>query len=219
VTVFRNRLREDAREAYADELQVVTALARSMPGFAETKLFVSEDGERWAGAGVGAEEILTQSIETLIMARDAVRRVTRGRSTEHAIHPRRGYRRGWFSRYVLRPASGRLSGFAACANLGPAAIDSVAAVGIVVSWTADQGVVIAAPYQAVVAGPAVDFYPAAGEQAVPMPEPICPRSAIHLTARAATTDRGPVSSTAHEHIDLPSVTHAERWCPEFFPNI
>lgn len=46
VTVFRNRLREAAREAYVDELEVVTALARSMPGFVETKTFVAEDGER-----------------------------------------------------------------------------------------------------------------------------------------------------------------------------
>ena len=46
VTVFRNRLREAARDAYVEELQVVTALAQSMPGFVETKLFVSEDGER-----------------------------------------------------------------------------------------------------------------------------------------------------------------------------
>lgn len=46
VTVFRNRLREPAREAYAAELEVVTALARSMPGFVETKTFVAEDGER-----------------------------------------------------------------------------------------------------------------------------------------------------------------------------
>jgi heme-degrading monooxygenase HmoA len=46
VTVFRNRLREPAREAYAAELEVVTALARSMPGFVETKTFVADDGER-----------------------------------------------------------------------------------------------------------------------------------------------------------------------------
>ena len=46
VTVFRNRLREPAREAYAAELEVVAALARSMPGFVETKTFVAEDGER-----------------------------------------------------------------------------------------------------------------------------------------------------------------------------
>lgn len=48
VTVFRNRLRDDqgSLAAYADELAVVADLARSMPGFLETKTFVAEDGER-----------------------------------------------------------------------------------------------------------------------------------------------------------------------------
>ncbi|QIK64993.1 antibiotic biosynthesis monooxygenase [Nocardioides sp. HDW12B] len=48
VTVFRNRLRDDEamQAAYADELAVVVELARSMPGFVETKLFVADDGER-----------------------------------------------------------------------------------------------------------------------------------------------------------------------------
>lgn len=46
VTVFRNRLRPESTEAYADELAVVADLARSMPGFIETKTFVAEDGER-----------------------------------------------------------------------------------------------------------------------------------------------------------------------------
>lgn len=46
VTVFRNRLREDADPAYSDELAVVAALARDMPGFVETKTFVADDGER-----------------------------------------------------------------------------------------------------------------------------------------------------------------------------
>jgi heme-degrading monooxygenase HmoA len=46
VTVFRNRLRAEALGEYADELAVVADLARSMPGFVETKTFVAEDGER-----------------------------------------------------------------------------------------------------------------------------------------------------------------------------
>jgi heme-degrading monooxygenase HmoA len=46
VTVFRNRLREPAQEAYAADLGVVAALAREMPGFVETKTFVADDGER-----------------------------------------------------------------------------------------------------------------------------------------------------------------------------
>lgn len=46
VTVFRNRLRPEHAEAYADELAVVAELARAMPGFVETKTFVADDGER-----------------------------------------------------------------------------------------------------------------------------------------------------------------------------
>ncbi len=46
VTVFRNRLRPESLDAYGAELAEVTELARAMPGFVETKLFVAEDGER-----------------------------------------------------------------------------------------------------------------------------------------------------------------------------
>ncbi len=46
VTVFRNRLRPENVEEYADELTVVAALAHEMPGFVETKTFTAEDGER-----------------------------------------------------------------------------------------------------------------------------------------------------------------------------
>lgn len=46
VTVFRNRLRAEAEPAYRDELAVVAELARSMPGFVETKTFTADDGER-----------------------------------------------------------------------------------------------------------------------------------------------------------------------------
>ncbi len=46
VTVFRNRLRSENVEAYADELAVVAELARAMPGFVETKTFTADDGER-----------------------------------------------------------------------------------------------------------------------------------------------------------------------------
>ena len=46
VTVFRNRLRPEHEAAYGDELAVVAELARSMPGFVETKTFVADDGER-----------------------------------------------------------------------------------------------------------------------------------------------------------------------------
>lgn len=46
VTVFRNRVRPEALERYTAELTVVAELARSMPGFVETKTFVADDGER-----------------------------------------------------------------------------------------------------------------------------------------------------------------------------
>ena len=46
VTVFRNRLRPEHEDAYREELAVVAELARSMPGFVETKTFVAADGER-----------------------------------------------------------------------------------------------------------------------------------------------------------------------------
>ena len=45
VTVFRSRLRPDA-DAYADHAARMGALARSMPGYVEHKVFVAEDGER-----------------------------------------------------------------------------------------------------------------------------------------------------------------------------
>lgn len=46
VTVFRNRVRPEARVAYDADLAVVAELARAMPGFVETKTFVADDGER-----------------------------------------------------------------------------------------------------------------------------------------------------------------------------
>lgn len=46
VTVFRNRLREDNREAYAEHAARMSELARSMPGYVEHKTFTADDGER-----------------------------------------------------------------------------------------------------------------------------------------------------------------------------
>ena len=46
VTVFRSRLRPEARAAYADDAPRVLALARTMPGFVDAKAFVADDGER-----------------------------------------------------------------------------------------------------------------------------------------------------------------------------
>ena len=45
ITVFRSRLRPDA-DAYADHAARISALARTMPGYVEHKVFTAEDGER-----------------------------------------------------------------------------------------------------------------------------------------------------------------------------
>jgi len=46
VTVFRSRVRPQAWDAYAQDAAAVTALARSMPGYVEHKIFTADDGER-----------------------------------------------------------------------------------------------------------------------------------------------------------------------------
>lgn len=46
VTVFRSRLRAEARTAYGADAPLVLELARTMPGFVEAKGFVAQDGER-----------------------------------------------------------------------------------------------------------------------------------------------------------------------------
>jgi heme-degrading monooxygenase HmoA len=46
LTVFRSRLRDEARTSYAEIADSITELARSMPGFVDVKTFVADDGER-----------------------------------------------------------------------------------------------------------------------------------------------------------------------------
>ena len=46
VTVFRSRLRVEAKPAYADDAPRILELARSMPGFVDAKGFAADDGER-----------------------------------------------------------------------------------------------------------------------------------------------------------------------------
>lgn len=46
MTVFRSRLRPEGTVAYADHAARMSALAQSMPGYVEHKIFVAEDGER-----------------------------------------------------------------------------------------------------------------------------------------------------------------------------
>ena len=46
LTVFRNRLRPDAADAYGALAPQILDLARSMPGFVDAKTFSAPDGER-----------------------------------------------------------------------------------------------------------------------------------------------------------------------------
>jgi heme-degrading monooxygenase HmoA len=46
VTIFRNRLRPGATGAYGPVATEMTELARSMPGFVDSKTFTAPDGER-----------------------------------------------------------------------------------------------------------------------------------------------------------------------------
>jgi heme-degrading monooxygenase HmoA len=46
VTVFRSRLRPEARDEYGEWADRMLELARAMPGFVEFKAFEAQDGER-----------------------------------------------------------------------------------------------------------------------------------------------------------------------------
>ena len=46
VTVFRSRLRQDAREEYIALVERMVELAKTMPGYISHKGFFAEDGER-----------------------------------------------------------------------------------------------------------------------------------------------------------------------------
>ena len=46
ITVFRSRLRDEAREEYMALAPRMSELARGMPGYVSHKVFVAEDGER-----------------------------------------------------------------------------------------------------------------------------------------------------------------------------
>jgi heme-degrading monooxygenase HmoA len=46
VTVFRSRLRADGTEEYGEHAARMSALAATMPGYVEHKIFVAADGER-----------------------------------------------------------------------------------------------------------------------------------------------------------------------------
>jgi len=46
ITVFRSRLREEARDEYMALAPQISQLAKGMPGYLNHKVFVAEDGER-----------------------------------------------------------------------------------------------------------------------------------------------------------------------------
>jgi heme-degrading monooxygenase HmoA len=46
VTVFRNRLHEEAQQEYSQWIARMRDLAQSMPGYVSHKTFTAEDGER-----------------------------------------------------------------------------------------------------------------------------------------------------------------------------
>ena len=46
MTVFRSRLLADGAAAYAEHAARMSALARTMPGYVEHKVFTADDGER-----------------------------------------------------------------------------------------------------------------------------------------------------------------------------
>jgi len=46
LTVFRNRLRADAGEAYGKTLERMLEIVRAMPGYIQHKVYTAADGER-----------------------------------------------------------------------------------------------------------------------------------------------------------------------------
>jgi heme-degrading monooxygenase HmoA len=46
ITIFRNRLRPEATEAYAELIPKIAELAKQQPGFLSMKTFTAADGER-----------------------------------------------------------------------------------------------------------------------------------------------------------------------------
>ncbi len=57
LTVFRSRLREEARAEYMALAGQMAQLAETMPGFLSRKTFVAEDGERLILVEVRGREI------------------------------------------------------------------------------------------------------------------------------------------------------------------
>lgn len=58
VTIFRNRLRPEASEAYAELAPQMVALAKEQPGFISMKTYTATDGERVTIAEFESEEAI-----------------------------------------------------------------------------------------------------------------------------------------------------------------
>ena len=58
VTIFRNRVRPEVREEYAQWMARMSQLAKSMPGYISHKGFAAEDGERVTIIEFESEEAL-----------------------------------------------------------------------------------------------------------------------------------------------------------------
>ena len=83
VTVFRSRLRPDA-DAYPDHAARMSALALTMPGYVEHKVFTAEDGER----------------VTLVTFADRASHEAWGRHPEHRDAQRAGVR-SYYEQYSI----------------------------------------------------------------------------------------------------------------------
>ena len=85
VTVFRSRLRPEAKGAYGPDAAAISALARTMPGYVEHKAFTAEDGER----------------VTLVTFADAASHAAWRDHPEHRAAMRRGVE-GYYDAYSIQ---------------------------------------------------------------------------------------------------------------------
>ncbi|GAA4693738.1 antibiotic biosynthesis monooxygenase [Nocardioides nanhaiensis] len=84
ITVFRSRLRPEGAEAYAEHAERMSALARTMPGYVEHKVFTAPDGER----------------VTLVTFADAEGHRTWAEDAEHRAAQRAGVE-GYYEQYSI----------------------------------------------------------------------------------------------------------------------
>ena len=85
VTVFRSRLRDDARDEYMALAARMSELARTMPGHLSHKTFVAEDGER----------------VTIVEFKDQDSQSAWAKQSEHVAAKRRG-REAFYAEYSIQ---------------------------------------------------------------------------------------------------------------------